>query len=61
MSIQGSAMMYVTRPTLSEGSPRGRQLLDELPGPLDKCRFHDDLIEAGGVRGPEAGGVVWFV
>src|SRR5204862_4568157 len=57
MSMQGSAMMYVTRATLAKGLPRRRQLLDELAGPLDECRLRDDLVESGCVRGPQAGGV----
>src|SRR5947199_9663929 len=57
MSMQGSAMMYVTRPTLAKRSPRGRQLLDELARTLDECGLHDNLIEAGGVRGAQAGRV----
>src|SRR3954468_12294691 len=44
MSMQGSEMMYVTRATtLATGLPGGRQLLDELPGPLDERGFDDDL------------------
>src|SRR5882757_5235831 len=53
MSMQGSEMMYVTPPTLPNTLRRRRQLLDELPGALDKCGFHDHLVEAGRVRGPE--------
>src|SRR5438270_674047 len=54
MSMQGSAMMYVTAPTLAKRSARRRQLLDELPGLLDKCRFHDHLVEPGGMPRTEA-------
>src|SRR5581483_8676352 len=50
MSMQGSAMMYVTAPTLAKHSAGRRRLLDE--GGL-----HDHAVEAGGVRGPQAGGV----
>ena len=57
MSIQGSAMMYVTAATLAKWSPRRCQLLDELAGALDECRLGHDLIESGGVRGTEAGRV----
>src|SRR5256885_7501093 len=57
MSMQGSAMMYVTRPTLAKGLPRGRQLLDELPGALDERRLHDHLIESGSVTRAQAGRV----
>src|SRR5213082_1974367 len=47
MSMQGSAMMYVTWPTLAKRSLRTRQLVDELRGPLDERRLHEHLIEAG--------------
>src|SRR4051812_25629324 len=57
MSMQGSAMMYVTWPTLAKRSLRTRQLVDELGGPLDERRLHEHLVEAGGVAGPQAGGV----
>src|SRR5947209_4630939 len=57
MSMQGSAMMYVTAPTLAKPL-RGRcQLLHELAGALDECGLHDHLIEAGGDAGPQAGRV----
>src|SRR5437660_7160534 len=46
MSMHGSAMMYVTRPTLAKPLPRGCQLLDELPCALDERRLHDHLVEA---------------
>src|SRR3982751_1184526 len=51
MSMQGSAMMYVTPPTLARGSAGGRQFLHQLPRPLDQRRLHDDLVEAGGMGG----------
>src|SRR5581483_630190 len=57
MSMQGSAMMYVTAPTLAKHSAGRRQLLDELAGLLDEGGLHDHAVEAGGVRGPQAGGV----
>src|SRR5438445_9003226 len=57
MSMQGSAMMYVTRPTLAKRSSRGRQLLDELSSALDECRLDDDLVESGSVTGAQAGRV----
>src|SRR5258706_10943285 len=57
MSMQGSAMMYVTRPTLAKRFPRGRQLLDELAGTLDERRLHDNLVEPGGVTRAQAGGI----
>src|SRR5260370_15376401 len=44
MSIQGSAMMYVTRPTLAKPLPRRGQLVDELSGALDQRRLDDDLV-----------------
>src|SRR3979411_2875052 len=52
MSMQGSAMMYVTRPTLAKRLPRRRQLLDKLSGALDQRRLHHDLGEPG--RAPSA-------
>src|SRR5881409_1831884 len=39
MSMHGSAMMYVTAPTLPSGSTGGRQFLDELPRALDERRL----------------------
>src|SRR6478752_4677455 len=57
MSMQGSAMMYVTPATLAKRSPRRCQLLDELAGALDEGRLRNDLIESGGVRSAEAGRV----
>src|SRR3981081_1259776 len=54
MSMQGSAMMYVTRPTLAKQLRRRRQLLDELSGPLDERRLHDDLVESGSVTRAQA-------
>src|SRR5438552_1963376 len=50
MSMHGSAMMYVTRPTLAKGSARRRQLLDELARALDESGLCNDLVEPGGVR-----------
>src|SRR2546430_1892731 len=57
MSMQGSAMMYVTRPTLAKPLLRGRQLLDQLSCALDERRLDDDLVESGSVAGAQAGGV----
>src|SRR5439155_11238624 len=50
MSMQGSAMMYVTAGLLY----RGNQLLDEVPGPLVERRLDDHLVESGRLRGPES-------
>src|SRR6266436_2686906 len=47
MSMQGSAMMYVTHSTLAKQLPRRRQLVDELSGSLDERRLDDDLVESG--------------
>jgi len=57
MSMQGSAMMYVTPATLAKGSPRRRQLLDEFAGAFDEGGLGHDLIESGGVRSTKAGRV----
>src|SRR5919198_875778 len=57
MSMQGSAMMYVTAPTLAKPLPGGRQVLDQLAGALDERGFHDHLVEAGRVGGLQAGRV----
>src|SRR5437870_8735253 len=57
MSMQGSAMMYVTRSTLAKGSGGGCQLLDELSCALDERRLHDHLVEAGGMCGLQPGRV----
>src|SRR2546423_10988171 len=53
MSMQGSAMMYVTAGLLY----RGDQLLDEAPGALVQRGFDDYLVESGGLRSPESGGI----
>src|SRR4051794_29789158 len=50
MSMQGSAMMYVTWRLLY----RRQKLLDEVRTPLHKRGFDDHLVESGGVRGPES-------
>src|SRR6476646_3051232 len=55
MSIQGSAMMYVTQATLAKRSARARQLRDEVAAPLDERGLHDHLVEPGGVPGAEPG------
>src|SRR5690348_4474949 len=57
MSIQGSAMMYVTGATLAKRSARRCQLLDELPCALDERRLRDELVGPGGVSGAQTGGV----
>src|SRR5712672_1069575 len=57
MSMQGSAMMYVTAATLAKRSPRRRQLLDELAGSLNEGRLSNDLIESGRMCSAEAGRV----
>src|SRR6266516_4989291 len=57
MSMQGSAMMYVTAPTLAKRSGRRRQPVHELPRPLDERGLHDHLVESGGVSGLQAGRV----
>src|SRR6266699_6220243 len=41
MSMQGSAMMYVTRSTLAKRSLRARQLVDELSSPFDEGGLHE--------------------
>src|SRR6185312_13854450 len=46
MSMQGSAMMYVTLPTLARASVGRRQFLHEVPRPLDQRRLDDDLVES---------------
>src|SRR5213082_3101371 len=53
ISMQGSAMMYVTAGLLY----RGNQLLDEAPGAVVKRRFDHHLVESRRLRGPEARGV----
>src|SRR5215210_8718964 len=57
MSMQGSAMMYVTAarvyPAVSDG--RRGQLGDDLGHPLGQRRLHEHLVEAGRVRALEAG------
>src|SRR5690242_14171895 len=54
MSMQGSAMMYVTGAQSSQTERSGRQLLDEHFRPLVESRLRHDLVEAGGVRAAEA-------
>ena len=62
MSMQGSAMMYVTAAlSLLRRDGSGRQLLDELLGALVEGRFRDHLVEAGGVRAAQPAVSVWFV
>src|SRR5262249_51856497 len=57
MSMQGSAMMYVTGAQSTDGRGSGRQLFDQRLGPLVERRFRDHLVEAGGVRAAQAVGV----
>src|SRR5215813_6934033 len=57
MSMQGSAMMYVTGAQSTDGRGLRRQLFDERLGPLVQRRFRNDLVEAGGVRPAQALGV----
>src|SRR5215469_18667582 len=67
MSMHGSAMMYVTRPTVDSRPERVRrqpsgfrsagELVHDLADPLREGRFREHLVEAGGVRGAEPGGV----
>src|ERR687898_2934612 len=54
MSMQGSAMMYVT----AVGAYLGDQLFDELRRPLHERRFGHHLIEARFMRAAQAGGVI---
>src|SRR6201999_2317219 len=56
MSMQGSEMMYVTAATLTTRSPGGCQFLHQLPRALDERRLCNDLIEAGRMGRPQAGG-----
>ena len=64
MSMQGSAMMYVTRasvaawPDAAYGVSIASEPVsscDEFRGSLDERRLHDDLIEAGRMSALEAG------
>src|SRR5690348_8207249 len=57
MSMQGSAMMYVTGAQSTDGRGLRRQLFDERLGPLVQRRFRDDLVEAGRVGAAQAFGV----
>src|SRR5262249_21816363 len=57
MSMQGSAMMYVTGAQSTDARGLRRQLFDERLGPLVEGRFRDHLIEAGGMRAAQAIGV----
>ena len=55
MSIQGSAMMYVTAATLpSRLLRRCDQPVDHLAGALEERGLDDHLVETGGVRPTEA-------
>ena len=53
MSMQGSAMMYVTVGLLY----RREQTVNQFTRALEKRRLRDDLIEPGGVRAAQTGGV----
>src|SRR6476661_1787658 len=58
MSIQGSAMMYVTAATLpSRLLGRSDQPVDHFAGALEECGLDDHLVETGRMRPPEACGV----
>ena len=46
MSMQGSAMTYVTAAYSTDASRR----IDHLMRPLEQRRFHHHTVEAGGVR-----------
>src|SRR2546423_10929298 len=64
MSMQGSAMMYVTRPTVDSAYERRRrqpsgfvrpsELGQHLAEPLRERRLRKHLVEAGGVRRAKA-------
>src|SRR3954452_1505496 len=55
MSMQGSAMMYVTGgDQCNQTQPSGRQLFDDLLRALVERRFRHHLIEAGGVCAAQA-------
>src|ERR1700704_6606607 len=54
MSIQGSAMMYVTAEGLLY---RCKEPVDQLPGALEQRRFRDYLVESGCVSAAQTGGV----
>src|ERR1700755_250336 len=48
MSIQGSAMMYVTAPTLPSGLlGRREQRVHDFPGALEEGGLDDHLVEPG--------------
>src|SRR6476469_9784303 len=58
MSMQGSAMMYVTAATLPSGLlGRRDQRVDHFPGSLEKCRLDDHLVEARGMGPAQPRGV----
>src|SRR5689334_15261872 len=57
MSMQGSAMMYVTGAQSTDAAGLARQLLDDLLGPLDEGRFGHHLVETGLVRAAQPVGV----
>src|SRR3954462_7772551 len=58
MSMQGSAMMYVTASTLPSGLlGRRDEPVDHFPGALEERRPDDHLVESGGVCAAEPLGV----
>src|SRR5690242_14915810 len=58
MSIQGSAMMYVTAATLPSGLlGRRDKPVDDFPRTLEQGRLDDHLVEAGGVGAAQPLGV----
>src|SRR4026209_3693 len=54
MSMQGSAMMYVTGAQSTDGNGSARQLFDQRFGPLVERRFRAARVEAGRVRAAQA-------
>ena len=53
MSIQGSAMMYVTVALLY----RRKQTVDQLTGAFEERGFRDDLVESCGMSASQSGRV----
>ena len=53
MSMHGSAMMYVTVGLLY----RREQTVNQFMGALEERRLRDDLVESGGMRATQSGGV----
>jgi hypothetical protein len=50
MSIQGSAMMYVTDDLLYRGDKR----VDQFMRPFEERGFRNDLVEPGGMGAPQS-------